>query len=61
LEEIPELESNIDHPGNTSDPFHINGEIEYSSGTSLLLLIISLMLGMFLVALDNVRSSSPSP
>jgi hypothetical protein len=51
----------MDHPGNTSDAFHINGENEYSSGTSLLLLVISLMLGMFIVALDNVRSSSPSP
>jgi hypothetical protein len=52
------LESGIDKPGNISDAPNVNDEDEYASGINLLLLIISLMLGMFLVALDNVCSSS---
>lgn len=60
-EKIPELESGIDKLGNTSDTFDVNNEDEYASGISLLLLIISLMLGMFLVALDNVSSLSLLP
>jgi hypothetical protein len=55
LEEVPnKIESGIEKPGNTSDASNVNDEDEYASGISLLLLIISLMLGMFLVALDNV-------
>jgi hypothetical protein len=53
-----ELESGIEKPASTNDAFDVNNEDEYASGISLLLLMISLMLGMFLVALDNVRNSS---
>lgn len=60
-EKAPELESGIDKLEINSDGFDVNNEDEYASGTGLLLLIISLMLGMFLVALDNVCSSSPHP
>jgi hypothetical protein len=56
-EKIPELESGNDSPDNTTDSLNVNDEDEYASGINLLLLIISLMLGMFLVALDNVCSS----
>jgi hypothetical protein len=59
-EKVPELESGIDKHETASDAPNVN-EDEYASGLSLLLLIISLMLGMFLVALDNVRCSSPLP
>jgi hypothetical protein len=48
--------SDINTPDIASDPFDINDEYEYASGIGLLLLINSLMLGMFLVALDNMRS-----
>jgi hypothetical protein len=63
LEEVPtKLESGIDKPGNTSDASNVNNdEDEYASGINLLLLIISLMLGMFLVTLDNVCSSLTLP
>lgn len=60
-EKAPEFESGIDKPKSNGDGFEVNNEDEYASGTGLLLLIISLMLGMFLVALDNVRSSSSHP
>lgn len=60
-EEVPGFESGTDRLENTNDGFDVNNEDEYASGTGLLLLIISLMLGMFLVALDNVRSPSPHP
>jgi hypothetical protein len=60
-EKVPELESGIDRPGNASDAFDVNNEEEYASGISLILLMVSLMLGMFLVALDNVGSSSLPP
>jgi len=60
-EKIPEQESSIDTPGNVNDALDVTNQGEYASGVGLLLLIISLMLGMFLVALDNVRSSSLLP
>jgi len=60
-EKTPELESDIDRPDNTTDALNFSDEDEYASGISLLLLIISLMLGMFLVALDNVCNPSPLP
>ena len=60
-EKIPELESGIDRPDNITVTPNVNDEDEYASGISLLLLIISLMLGMFLVALDNVCNPSPLP
>jgi MFS family permease len=60
-DKVPELESGIDKPGNTSDTSNVNDEDEYASGISLLLLIISLMLGMFLVALDNTILSTAIP
>jgi hypothetical protein len=59
LVEVPnKLESGIDKPRNISDAPNVNDEDEYASGINLLLLIISLTLGMFLVALDNVCQSS---
>ncbi|KAK6431951.1 hypothetical protein LTR95_011884 [Oleoguttula sp. CCFEE 5521] len=43
----PEKESNTHEPGGIQD------EIEYVSGGKLVVLVVSLLLGMFLVALDN--------
>jgi hypothetical protein len=57
-EKVPEHESSVNPPDNANDTPDVNNEDEYASGMGLLLLIISLMLGMFLVALDNVGSSS---
>ena len=57
-EKVPEHESSIYTPDNANDNLDVNNEDEYASGMGLLLLIISLMLGMFLVALDNVGGFS---
>jgi hypothetical protein len=59
-EKVPEHESSIDTSSNAIGTLDVNNEDEYASGMGLLLLVISLMLGMFLVALDNVRSSLPN-
>lgn len=48
--------SDINAPDTAGDLSDVNNEIEYARGIGLLLSIISLMLGIFLVALDNVRS-----
>jgi len=60
-EKIPELESGIDRPDNTIDSLNVDDEDEYASGINLILLVVSLMLGMFLVALDNVCCPSTLP
>ena len=57
-DKAPQLEPIIHEPGTTSDSSNVNDTDEYASGIALILLIISLMLGMFLVALDNVSISS---
>ncbi|KAM0720750.1 hypothetical protein Q7P37_004887 [Cladosporium fusiforme] len=60
-EKVPKLEAGIDKPGNAGDAFNVKDENEYASGISLVLLMISLMLGMFLVALDNTILSTAIP
>lgn len=57
-DKAPQLEPSIGELGTTSDTSNLDDEDEYASGVKLILLIISLMLGMFLVALDNVCISS---
>jgi len=51
-----QLDPGIEEPGNTNDSSDVDDENEYAGGIGLLMLVISLMLGMFLVALDNVRT-----
>ena len=58
-DKTPQLEPSIGELGTTSDTSNLDDEDEYASGVKLILLIISLMLGMFLVALDNVCISRP--
>ena len=58
-DKAPQLEPSIGELGTTSDTSNLDDEDEYASGVKLILLIISLMLGMFLVALDNVCISRP--